>query len=118
MFHADRGHQVNIAQLVKTITRSALGAMVFLVFLLSVLTAPGMSWSTLFNAGIKAALAGLLGQIFLLIIFDTVVRSIVSSAVEAQARRKEGGLLFHFLKPDPDEVQDGDANSKRTPHAA
>ncbi len=118
MVHPDRGHQVNIAQLVKTITRSALGAMVFLVFLLSILTAPEISWTSMLNAGLKSVLAGLLGQIFLLIIFDTVVRSIVSSAVEAQARRKEGGLLFHFLKPDPDEIQDGDTHSKQTPHAA
>jgi len=95
---------MNIPQLVKTITRSALGAMVFLVFLLSNLMATEISWSSLWHAAVKAVLAGILGQVFLLIVFDTLVRSIVSSAQEAQARRRDGGLLFHFLKPDPDEI--------------
>jgi hypothetical protein len=99
-----RGQTVNVQQLVRALTRSALGAMVFLVFLLSVLASPQLNWDAMLHAGIKAALAGLIGQVFLLAIFDTVVRSIVSSATEAQVRRRDGGLLFHFLKPDPDEV--------------
>jgi hypothetical protein len=104
MVSPQQGQAVNISQLVKTITRSALGAVVFLVFLLSVLAATEVTWSTMLFAALKAFLAGVLGQVFLLIIFDTVVRSIVASANEAQAKRRDGGLLFHFLKPDPDEI--------------
>lgn len=103
---------MNIQHLVRVMTRSALGALVFLVFLLSILAAPTLSWESLLHAALKALLAGLVGHIFLLIVLDTVVRSIVSSAVESHARRREGGLLFHFLKPDPDEV-DSETEVKR-----
>jgi|GEM_PF-1947683 len=109
------GSQVDIRKLVKSITRSAVVAVVFLVFLLANLAAPEMNGETLRQAAVKALLAGVLGQIFLLIIADTVVRSIVSSAQEARASRREGGLLFHFLKPDPDEARNsGHAKPRRT----
>lgn len=108
-----RGQAVNVQLLVRALTRSALGAMVFLVFLLSMLAAPQLNWDTFLHAALKAAFAGVLGQIFLLAVFDTVVRSIVASANEAKVRRREGGLLFHFVKPDPDELHaEGSAQSE------
>ncbi len=107
-----RGQSVNVQQLVRALTRSALGAMVFLVFLLSILAAPQLNWDSFLHAAFKAAFAGILGQIFLLAVFDTVVRSIVASATEAQVRRRDGGLLFHFLKPDPDESQGAGSQSQ------
>jgi hypothetical protein len=113
-----QGQNVNVQQLVKAMTRSALSALVFLVFLFSILAVPELTWENLLHAGLKALLAGILGQIFLLIIFDTVVRSIVASAVEAKAKRREGGLLFHFLKPDPDEITDEKSTSGTTSQAA
>lgn len=113
-----RGQTVNVQQLVKTLTRSALSALVFLVFLLSVLTASEVSWESMLHAALKALFAGILGQIFFLIIFDTVVRSIVSSAIEANAKRREGGLLFHFLKPDPDELAGENSHSETSSQAA
>jgi hypothetical protein len=118
MGKTQQGQIVNVQQLVKVMTRSALSALVFLVFLFSILTVPEVTWENMLHAGLKALLAGILGQVFLLIIFDTVVRSIVASAVEAKAQRREGGLLFHFLKPDPDEITDSKSQTETSSQAA
>lgn len=98
------GYTVKTFPIAKAITRYALGILVFIVFFLSVLASPNMDADDIMHAAMKATIAGVMGYLFLLLVFDTVVKSIVSSAIESQARRREGGLIFHFLKPDPDEV--------------
>jgi hypothetical protein len=48
-----------------------------------------------------------------MILSDTLVKSIVYSALEANASRREGGMLFHFLKPERGELPaDGPVEAK------
>ena len=58
-----------------------------------------------------SALTFLFGWIFILILCDALVKSIASSAHEANATRKEGGFLYHFIKPDRNEVPEGEAHA-------
>jgi hypothetical protein len=61
---------------------------------------------------LKGALTVLFGAVFLLILTDTMVKSIAASAIEAHASRREGGFIYHFLKPDPGELKDGEERTE------
>ncbi len=90
----------------KAITRAILGSLVLGVFSLSLLFANEINGSTVFMALSKSLLTLFFGWIFILILSDTLVKSIAASAREAQASRKDGGFIYHFLKPDHDEIVD------------
>jgi hypothetical protein len=96
--------QQEITAMAKLITRHALWILFLTVFFLSVLTSRELTWMTLGFGALKGLLAAILAWIFFLIVFDAILRSIKASAIEAQAKRRDGGLLYHFLPPDPDEV--------------
>ncbi|HKP98057.1 MAG TPA: hypothetical protein VJ385_20160 [Fibrobacteria bacterium] len=92
----------------KAITRAVLVTLVLAVIGFSLLFAPQLDAEQILFALGKGFLTLLFGWIFILILSDTMVKSIASSAMEAQATRKEGGFIYHFLKPDRDEiVEDG-----------
>jgi hypothetical protein len=94
----------------KAITRAILATLVFAVIGFSLLLAPEITTSEILFALGKGFLTFAFGWIFILILTDTMVKSIASSAMEAHAKRKDGGMLYHFLKPDPGEVvEDGKA---------
>ncbi|MBW8889854.1 MAG: hypothetical protein JF616_19005 [Fibrobacteres bacterium] len=99
----------------KAITRTVLMALVLAVVGFSLLLAPQIDVSQIVFALAKGLLTFLFGWIFILILTDTLVKSIVSSALEARATRKDGGMLFYFLKPDPGELLEADG---RTPAKA
>ncbi len=94
----------------KAITRAALACLFFAVFFLAVLVSPAINGSVLFASLLKALLAVGLGWLFFLIVSDALVRSITASAVDTRASRRDGGLLYHFLPPDPDEIFDEDSS--------
>jgi membrane associated rhomboid family serine protease len=94
----------------KTITRAILATLVFAVIGFSLLLAPEINSTQILFALGKGFLTFAFGWIFILILSDTLVKSIASSAMEAHVSRKDGGMLYHFLKPEPGEVvEDGKA---------
>ncbi|MDB5102695.1 MAG: hypothetical protein JWP91_384 [Fibrobacteres bacterium] len=96
----------------KAITRAILGALVLSVIGFSLLLAPEIDATQIGFALGKGFLTLVFGWIFILILSDTMVKSIASSALEARASRKDGGMLYHFLKPDPGEVTEDGAPVK------
>lgn len=101
----------------KSITRTVLAALVLAVVGFSLLLAPEINARQIAFALGKGLLTMIFGWIFILILTDTIVRSIASSALEARASRREGGILFHFLKPEPNEIADGGGGPTRKPVA-
>ena len=97
---------MNTLSLAKAITRTLVPALFLSVFAFSLLLAPEINWSQIGFAFAKGALAAIFGGIFLLILSDTMVKSIASSVAEAKASRKEGGFVYHFIKPEPGEILD------------
>ena len=104
----------------KAITRTVLSGLVLAVIGFSLLLAPQIDGTQLTLAFGKGLLTFLFGWIFILILSDTLVKSIASSALEARASRKDGGMLFHFLKPEPGELPeaDGKAAGRAKPETA
>jgi hypothetical protein len=95
----------------KSITRAILITLVLAVIGFSLLLAPQIDGTqTAFALG-KGLLTYLFGEIFILILSDTLVKSIASSAREAQASRKDGGMIYHFLKPEPGELLEADGKT-------
>jgi uncharacterized membrane protein (DUF485 family) len=103
----------------KAITRAVLVTLVLAVIGFSLLLAPDINAATVTFALLKGLLTFLFGWIFILILMDSMVRSIASSAMEARATRKDGGLVYHFLKPESNEVDDdGEKKIKKAEPAA
>lgn len=94
----------------KAITRAILVTLVLAVIGFSLLVDP----TQVFFALAKGFLTLVFGWIFILILSDAMVKSIASSALEARASRKDGGMIYHFLKPDPGEVRE-DGSPMKTP---
>lgn len=101
----------------KSITRTVLALLVIAVVGFSLLLAPDINAAQIAFALGKGLLTLIFGWIFILILTDTIVRSIASSALEARATRREGGILFHFLKPEPNEIANGSEIPPRKPVA-
>ena len=95
---------LDAAAMARTVTRHILPLVFLAVFFLSLITSRELTWSAIAFGILKGALAGALGWIFIFIVSDAVIRSIRISAVEAEATRRDGGILYHFLPPDPDEI--------------
>ena len=98
----------------KTITRAVLITLVLAVIGFSLLLAPQLDAAHIVFALGKGLLTFLFGWIFILILSDTLVKSIASSAMEARASRKDGGIIYHFLKPEPGEVVEEGKNERAT----
>ncbi len=90
----------------KSITRAVLVTIVLAVIGFSLFVAPDLNGNAISMALVKGALTLVFGWIFILILSDTIVKSITASALEAQATRKDGGFIYHFLKPDLDEIDE------------
>jgi hypothetical protein len=109
---------MNILSIAKAITRAALILLFLAVVGFSLLLAPEITWPHIGFALLKGGLTVLFGAVFLLILTDTMVRSIAASAMEAHASRREGGFIYHFLKPDPGELKEGEEAPKAPEKAA
>lgn len=97
---------MNTLSIAKAITRAVLVMLFLAVVGFSLLLAPEITWPQIGFALLKGALTVLFGSVFMLILTDTIVKSIAASAIESHASRREGGFLYHFLKPDPGEVSE------------
>lgn len=102
---------MNSMSIAKAVTRAVLVTLFLAVVGFSLLLAPEITWEHIGFALLKGALTVLFGAVFLLILTDTMVKSIAASALEAHASRREGGFIYHFLKPDKDELS-GDADEE------
>ena len=83
----------------RNITRVLLYGIFLTVTSFSVYLADDVTWKVLLFALFKGILAVIFSWLFLLILSDAIVKSIISSVADSQHRRKEGGLLYHFIKP-------------------
>ena len=99
---------MNTSTIAKALTKALLGTLFLFVLLLSLFLSPQITWAVLTFSLFKAALATSLGWLFFLILSDALVKSIASSAKHAKAKRFDGGMLYHFLKPDENEIIDKD----------
>jgi hypothetical protein len=95
----------------KAITRAVLVTLVLAVIGFSLLLAPRIDGNVILFALGKGLLTWLFGEIFILILTDTLVKSIAYSALEARVSRKDGGMLYHFLRPDPGELLEADGKT-------
>jgi hypothetical protein len=91
-------------ELARIITRYLSGLVALSIFSFSLLMSPEIDGGVMAFSFLKACAALAFSWLFFLIIADTLVRSIAISAVEHEARRKDGGLLYHFLRADPGEI--------------
>ncbi len=103
---------MDATSIAKAITRAILATLVFAVIGFSLLLAPDINTTEILFALGKGFLTFAFGWIFILILSDTMVRSIASSAMESRVSRKDGGMLFHFLKPEPGEVVEDENSAK------
>lgn len=101
----------------KTITRAVLVTLVLAVISFSLLLAPQLDAAHILFALGKGLLTFLFGWIFILILSDTMVKSIASSALESRASRKDGGFIYHFLKPEPGEIAEDGKNAGKSVEA-
>ena len=104
---------MNTLSIAKAITRTLVPSLFLAVVGFSLLLAPELTWSQIGFAFAKGALAAMFGGIFLLILSDTMVKSIAYSATEARASRKEGGFVYHFLRPDHNEIVEEDPKAAK-----
>src|SRR3954462_8207531 len=102
----------------KTITKGILVTLVLAVVLFSLLLAPEITVPIILFSLAKGFLTLMFGWIFILILSDTMVKSIASSALEARATRTQGGMLYPFLKPDPSEIPEPGKEPKKSEAAA
>lgn len=103
---------MDFMSIAKAITRAILATLVLAVIGFSLLLAPEIDTSQILFALGKGFLTFTFGWIFILILTDTMVKSIASSAIEAHASRKDGGMLYHFIKPESGEVVENGKASK------
>lgn len=103
---------MNTVSIAKAITKAVLVMLFLAVVGFSLLLAPEVTWSHIGFALLKGALTVLFGAVFLLILTDTMVKSIAASAIESRASRREGGFIYHFLKPDPGELPEDAASEE------
>ncbi len=97
----------------KSITKVVLLLLFFLVFFMSILFSETWNFESLLVALVKGCIASALGWIFFIILSDTLVKSIVASALESKATREEGGFLYHFIEPSENEIPESKENSKK-----
>lgn len=89
--------------LTRALTKSAVIICFWVVFGLSMFLRNNLSLSTvLFDFG-KAAIVSGLGWLFLSILCDTLVKSLVSSAKEHRVNRYKGGLSYYLSEPSAEE---------------
>ncbi len=99
----------------QTINKVILTFTFLFVTLFSILLSNQITWESILFSLFKGVLAVCLGWYFFLILGDTLVKSISSSAAHARARRLEGGLVYHFLQPDKHEILEETQEKSPTP---
>lgn len=95
---------MNTQSMSHKITRILLGAVFFVVLIFSIYLPSEVTWNVLLFALFKAAVAVIFTWLFFLILSDTLLKSIIASVEHMQEKRKEGGLLYHFIKPADNEI--------------
>ena len=95
---------MNTEKITSSITHALLVIVFFTVVGFSLFLAEELSWTHLAVAFIKGCIAVGLAWIFFYILLDALVKSVITSALASQAKRFNGGLLFHFIKPEAQEI--------------
>jgi hypothetical protein len=86
------------------ITHTLLGAVFFLVSTLSLYLSTELTWEALLFALFKGIIAIVFAWLFFLILSDTILKSIMTTMSGMSDMRKEGGLIYHLIKPAENEI--------------
>lgn len=90
-------------RITSAVTKTAVILVFWFVFLFSLLLEPELTLKVIVIDVVKGLIVSGLAWIFLGIIFDTFIKSIVASAKENKADRFEGGFSYHFIEPAKEE---------------
>ncbi len=88
----------------RALSSSLAGMLFFAAVAMSLFLTEEITWDSVLFALAKGALAMAGGWLFFSMVCDAAVKTISTSASRAGATRREGGLIFHLLPPDPDEI--------------
>lgn len=95
---------MDIQPLVKTVTKTLVILLFWIVFLLRIYLASELTLSSiLFDLVISLFACGIF-WILLTILVDTFLKSMVMSAKEKKVERFRGGISYHLAEPSPREV--------------
>jgi hypothetical protein len=96
---------MNQEYLARALTKTVVLILFWVVFLFSMYLRSELSMlSILFDLGKSMVVSGL-AWVFLSVILDTLVKSMMDSAREANADRFRGGLSYHITPPTPEELE-------------
>lgn len=96
---------MEVMHIIKTLTRSVVIIVFWVIFLLSMLLADDLTISVLLFILVKSILASSLLWVFLAIILDAIVKVMVADAKEKKVERLDGGLSYHLANPAEDELE-------------
>ncbi len=86
----------------------------FSLMLLSLFFEESIGWMILFFALCKSLIGTIFYWFFFMVLGEVIIKSILWSVADDSHQREEGGILFHFLKPQPDELtEEGVANTEK-----
>lgn len=97
-------------RVVKTLSKAFVVVVFWIVFFVSLVLMPVITVNTLIFALIKSFLVSAVLWVLVVIIFDSLVKTIIADAEEKEAQRIDGGLSYHFIKPDINELQHEEEN--------
>lgn len=86
------------------IIKSLLPVIFLLVTFFSLYLGAGLTWDTLVFAVFKGIMATIFAWLFYLIVLDAIVKSIMASFSGMSEKRREGGLIYHFIKAADNEI--------------
>ena len=90
----------------KVITKILLQVVFLMVFGFSLYLSNDLSWENFVFSLFKGIIAVIFSWLFFLILSDTIVKSLMLSVSELQEKRKDGGLIYHFIRPAENEVRE------------
>ena len=96
---------MNQEYLARALTKTVVLLLFWVVFLFSLYLRSELTMlSILFDLGKSMVVSGL-AWVFLSVILDTLVKSMIHSAREANVDRFRGGLSYHITPPTPEELE-------------
>jgi uncharacterized membrane protein len=78
----------------------------------SLYLAPALTWNAMVFAAFKGIIATFFAWLFYLIVLDAIIKSIMSSFSGMSEKRREGGLIYHFIKAADNEIIEKSSDQK------
>ena len=94
---------MNTQALVRAITKTGVILVFWCVFLLSLMLRDNLSFQVILFDLTKSFIVAAMAWVFLLILNDTVLKSMIEGAKDARVDRYNGGLSYHLAEPSKEE---------------